>query len=159
MNPNSAAEPGLVYDNPRSAYLELLCSLGYNQTEIIAFSGKGYSCPEAPASVSDFNYPSLTVSNLSTEAVVKRTVTNVGNPTSTYTVWVESPPGIETIISPSVLTFSALGEAKSFNVTLKKSENLKPTDAEYAFGSFTWSDGFYNVRSPLVVGLEVQTIP
>lgn len=148
LNPNSAAEPGLVYDNQPVDYLKFLCILGYTTSDLNAISGKNYSCPSDTSTVSDFNYPTLTVSQLVANATVKRTVTNVGMASSTYTVTIVSPQGITTRISPSVLQFSALGQKKSFTVTLTK---VTSTQGQYSFGAYTWSDATHFVRSPIAI--------
>ncbi|GMY30182.1 putative Cucumisin [Fagus crenata] len=44
------------------------------------------------------------------------TVTNVGSPNSTYTLSMYMPTSIAVTVEPSVLSFSALGEKKSFTV-------------------------------------------
>lgn len=153
LNPNNAAEPGLVYDNEAADYFHLLCSLGYSEANIRAISGRKYDCPkDSNDTASDFNYPSLTVSSLVESRTIKRTVTNVGNASSSYTVSVDSPPGIRTDISPPTLVFSAVGQKWTFYVTLTK---VASTKGAYSFGSYTWSDGTHSVRSPLVVKTSV----
>ncbi|KAL3695422.1 hypothetical protein R1sor_009498 [Riccia sorocarpa] len=147
VNPNRASDPGLVYDNAYADYFTFFCALGYTKNNIKAISGDSFTCPQAKPKVVDLNYPSLTVSNLAQSQTAKRTVTNVGTASSTYTVSISKPAGVDVEISPSTLSFSALGEKKSFTVTIKKVSATRG----YAFGSYTWSDGTYSVRSPITV--------
>ncbi|CAM6084152.1 unnamed protein product [Calypogeia fissa] len=148
LNPNSAAEPGLVYDNRPVENIKFLCSLNYTQDEIAVISGYNVTCPKMPTPVTDYNYPSLAVSQLVSTVKVKRTVTNVGSAYGTYTVTIVSPPGIKVTISPSVLKFTALGQKKTFYVTLTE---VMSTNGGYSFGSYTWYDGTHSVRSPMAV--------
>jgi hypothetical protein len=148
VQPNRAADPGLIYDLTVDDYLNFLCSRGYNQTLIKVFSGKPYLCPKS-FSVADFNYPSIAVPNLGTSPVtVTRTVTNVGSPNTSYQVRVSEPAGVSVSVTPTKLTFKAAGEKQTFKVTLKpKGQGVN----EYVFGFLIWSDGKHYVRSPVAV--------
>ncbi|XP_019158641.1 PREDICTED: subtilisin-like protease SBT5.3 [Ipomoea nil] len=147
INPNRAADPGLVYDLKLTDYVNFICSQGYNQTEIMAILGTPYKCPDH-ISLSTFNYPSIAVPHLKGTATVTRTLKNVGSP-ATYTASVRSPVGFSVTVNPKILRFEKVGEEQSFKVTLKaKRENAT---ADYAFGVLTWSDKKHRVRSPIVV--------
>ncbi|XP_031284041.1 subtilisin-like protease SBT5.3 isoform X1 [Pistacia vera] len=148
VQPNGAMDPGLVYDLTVKDYLDFLCALGYNKTQISSFSGKTYKCSKS-ISLTNLNYPSITVPNLSGSITVKRTVKNVGSP-GTYRVRVKKPAGISVSVEPKSLEFSKVGEEKSFNVSLeiKKAKAAK----NYVFGELIWSDDKqHQVRSPIVV--------
>ena len=148
MQPNRAADPGLIYDLTVDDYLNFLCSRGYNQTSIKVFSGKPYLCPKS-FNVADFNYPSIAVTNIGTSPVtVTRTVTNVGSPNTSYQVRVREPAGVSVSVTPTKLAFKAAGEKQTFKVTLKpKGQGVN----EYVFGFLVWSDGKHYVRSPIAV--------
>lgn len=147
MNPNSAADPGLVYDLTVIDYLNFLCAHGYNATLLQAFSDGPYTCPNQ-ASFADFNYPSITVPNLNGPITITRRVKNVGAP-GTYKASVRAPANVSVLVEPSGLTFAKIGEEKTFKVTFKPVVSGLPKD--YVFGQLTWSDGRHKVRSPLVV--------
>ncbi|KAL3848678.1 hypothetical protein ACJIZ3_010560 [Penstemon smallii] len=147
VQPNRAMDPGLVYDLGANDYLNFLCALGYNQTQIELFSDGPYSCPK-PINLIDVNYPSITVPYLKGSVTVSRVVKNVGSP-GTYKVLVRSPRGISVQVEPSVLKFVRIGEEKTFRVTLKVRKFSAAGD--YVFGQLTWSDGKHYVRSPIVV--------
>ncbi|KAL7129246.1 hypothetical protein ABFS83_13G052500 [Erythranthe nasuta] len=148
IQPNRAMDPGLVYDLSADDYLNFLCALGYNATQIQQFSKKSqtYKCRD-PISLIDFNYPSITVPSLKGTVTVSRKVKNVGSP-GTYKARVRSPRGISIRVEPDSLKFEKEGEEKGFRVTLKAK---KSGVRDYVFGQLTWSDGKHYVRSPIVV--------
>ncbi|KAF8390410.1 hypothetical protein HHK36_024936 [Tetracentron sinense] len=147
VQPQRAMDPGLVYDLTVNDYLNFLCATDYNETQITPFSEKSYTCPKS-FSLLDFNYPSITVPNLSGTATVTRTVKNVGGP-GTYIVDVREPKGISVTVEPQILKFEKTGEEKTYKVTLKGKRSGVARD--YVFGKLMWSDGMHYVKSPIVV--------
>ncbi|XAR66631.1 Tripeptidyl-peptidase II [Bertholletia excelsa] len=141
--PAKAADPGLVYDVTHEDYLLYLCASGYAVDP-------SFTCPKNPTSQSNLNYPSLAISNLQNATTVKRTVTNVGPSESVYRGMVEAPTGFSVDISPELLSFNSTGETKDFFITIKVG-GVGPPTGQYAFGSYTWSDGIHVVRSPIAV--------
>jgi hypothetical protein len=148
-----ATEPGLVYDASEADYIDFLCKQGYNTTTLKFITGLNSSfCNNTkPGRAWDLNYPSFSVAvedGQPIKAVFTRTVTNVGLPNSTYTVTGYMPAPVTVIIEPSVLTFSAIGEKKSFTVKV-----FGPNIAQQPImsGAIVWSNGVYAVRSPIVV--------
>lgn len=100
-------------------------------------------------SISNMNYPSIAISGLTANAIktVSRTVTNVGDQESTYSCAVEAPASLDVQVVPNKLQFTKNVSKLSFQVTFKVAANLK----EDLFGSITWSNEKYKVRSPFVV--------
>ncbi|PIA27387.1 hypothetical protein AQUCO_07800019v1 [Aquilegia coerulea] len=145
--PNRAADPGLVYDLNTNDYIDLFCALGYNETQISLFTRKNHKCSKS-ASLLDFNYPSITVYNLTGSATLRRTLKNVGAP-GTYHVSVHEPNGISVSVEPKILDFKKIGEEKTFKVTVKA--NGPHAARDYVFGKLSWFDGKHHVRSPIVV--------
>lgn len=148
VHPNEAMDPGLVYDMMPTDYLNFLCTLGYNSTQIANFSMTPYKCPRNPPNILDLNYPSITVPSLSGRVTVTRKLKNVGLP-GTYTVHVKPPAGIAVMVKPASLKFGQKGEEMAFKVTLEARRSASA--GQYSFGKLTWSDGVHHVRSPLVV--------
>ncbi|KAJ1390356.1 Peptidase S8/S53 domain [Sesbania bispinosa] len=147
IQPELAMDPGLVYDLNAVDYLNFLCGHGYNHTQMRMFSRKPHTCSKS-YNMLDFNYPSITVPNLGKHSVkVTRTVTNVGSP-GTYHVHVKAPDGVSVMVEPRSLSFSKVGEKKTFKVILKGS---KGASSGYVFGYLWWSDGRHRIKSPLVV--------
>ncbi|XP_075477728.1 subtilisin-like protease SBT5.3 isoform X1 [Primulina tabacum] len=147
VNPNRAMDPGLVYDLGLSDYLNFMCALGYNKTQLRLFSDKPYTCSNS-TNITNLNYPSITVPKLNGSVTVTRRVKNVGSP-ATYKARIRSPPGISVQVKPDILTFETLGEEKNFQVVLKAKE--ASVSGNYVFGQLIWSDGKHYVRSPIVV--------
>lgn len=158
INPLQATEPGLVYDASEVDYIDFLCKQGYNTTTLKFITGDNSSfCNSTtPERAWDLNYPSFSVAvedGQPIKAVFTRTVTNVGltngpNSTYTYTVTGYMPAPVTVTIEPSVLSFSAIGEKKSFTVKV-----FGPNIAQQPImsGTIVWSNGVYAVRSPVVV--------
>lgn len=131
--PNSAADPGLVYDAGFSDYVRFLRGQGL-------LSGAGIKA-------FNLNLPSISVGKLAGIETVTRTVRNVSSSTSSYTVSVSAPAGVSVQVSPSSFDI-APGATKTYTVTLASQDSAVMN--RYTFGSLTWSDGSHQVRSPLV---------
>ncbi|CAK7328295.1 unnamed protein product [Dovyalis caffra] len=91
--PSRAMEPGLVYDLTTKDYVNFLCFIGYNSIEVSLFIGEQYACQSHNNSLLDFNYPSITVPDISGKITLSRTLKNVGTP-SLYRVHIDAPKGI-----------------------------------------------------------------
>lgn len=147
VHPNRAMDPGLIYDLSANDYLNFLCALGYNSSQIATFS-RPYKCPETPIKIENLNYPSISVPNLSGKLEITRRVNNVGT-IGTYTVRVQQPRGFSVCVEPEMLEFGGLGEVKEYKVILEAQKGA--VKGQYAFGSLVWSDGRHHVRSPIAV--------
>ncbi|KAJ9690058.1 hypothetical protein PVL29_012627 [Vitis rotundifolia] len=148
LSPNRAMDPGLVYDLTITDYLNFLCSIGYNATQLSTFVDKKYECPSKPTRPWDLNYPSITVPSLSGKVTVTRALKNVGTP-ATYTVRIKAPSGISVKVEPKRLRFEKINEEKMFKVTIEAKRD--DGGGEYVFGRLIWSDGKHFVGSPIVV--------
>lgn len=150
LRPVHALDPGLVYDASYTDYLTYLCT-----ATGIKFD-PSFNCPAHPISPTNLNHPSIAIPNLNGTLTVERTVTNVGTGRSMYSVTITPPLGVSVEISPKTLTFSHVGEKKSFEVTLKAksgNEGVEEKKGEYVFGSYEWRDGMHVVRSPMAVSI------
>ncbi|KAM0935302.1 putative cucumisin [Dioscorea sansibarensis] len=158
VNPTKANVPGFVYDLDPASYIPYLCGLGYTDAEVTVVARRSVTCADVTSiSGSELNYPSfmtfLTASNSYT-MTVNRTVTNVGDAESTYTVKVVEPSGASVTVTPETITFSSENEQTQYSVTF--SNNVGGTGtATYSQGSLTWasSDGKTTVRSPIMVAV------
>lgn len=152
MNPNSAADPGLVYDMNTENYVHYLCAMGYNNSDIFQLTEHPVVCPSKQPSILDVNLPSITIPNLKKPTILTRTVTNVGPVNSKYKASVEFASGINVAVRPETLIFSSRTKAISFSVMISSAHNV---NAGYYFGSLKWTDGVHVVRSPISVRTEV----
>jgi hypothetical protein len=145
VNPTAAMNPGLVFDSTPAEWLAFVCGTGQIPTANCTAAGV------TPINPTDLNAASIAVSRAteSTPYVVTRRVTNVGNGPATYNATVTPITGFTAVVSPSTLSI-AVGETKSFTVTLTRTGAAAPFDVDQT-GALTWSDGTHNVRVPIVV--------
>nr|GEW58073.1 subtilisin-like protease SBT3.18 [Tanacetum cinerariifolium] len=160
LNPVKAMDPGLIYDMKPNDYILVLCNNGYTKDQIERIitptPGTTINCPKEHKTNTNLNYPSITVSSLTSTITIKRTVRNVG-PTQTaiYIASIVSPHGVEVTVWPRILFFSYFSDVNDYYVTLKPQ---KVSQGRYDYGEIVWSDGFHTVRSPLVVCVDTATI-
>ena len=138
VQPNSAVDPGLVYDAGYIDWLGFLCGTGQLTAEF---------CPDVEIDPSDLNQASIAIGALAGSQTITRTVTNVGT-SGSYTAQVEAPAGVDVTVEPATLDL-APGQSGSFTVTFTTVDGA--TLDEYTEGSLTWVSGDYSVRSPIVV--------
>ncbi|KAL5981526.1 hypothetical protein ACLOJK_015588 [Asimina triloba] len=151
--PNSAADPGLIYDLTIKDYFNFFCGIGYNETQIAKFTNQTYKC-DPNSSLLNFNCPSITIPDLGSGPItVSRRVKNVGSP-STYSAKVIPPLGVDVSVQPTSMKFEKMDEEKTFEVSLKGKGGIMA--GEYVFGKLIWSDGIHQVSSPIVVGAAVK---
>ncbi|HYE66314.1 MAG TPA: S8 family serine peptidase [Pyrinomonadaceae bacterium] len=137
VQPNAAANPGLVYDSGFNDWVKFLC-------------GTGQLTGCAPSNIvdpSDLNLASIAIGDLAGVQTVRRTVKNVGGSAATYTATVSGLPGINVVVSPSSFTIPA-GGTQTYTVTFTRTTAAFNA---YQSGFLTWSDGTHNVRSPVVI--------
>lgn len=150
INPVKAIDPGLVYDAEPIDYVKFLCGQGYNTSLLQIITGDNSSCSQAiNGTVWDLNYPSFALSTSPSEVISRvfnRVVTNVGSPTSTYKATVTSTQGLKIQVTPSILSFTAVGQKQSFALTIEGT-----IDSSIVSASLRWDDGIYQVRSPITV--------
>ncbi|XP_035539056.1 cucumisin-like isoform X2 [Juglans regia] len=153
INPIKAPYPGLIYDINPLDYIKFLCREGYTTELLQIITGDHINdrcSEESNGTVFDLNYPTFALPTSSSKFirhVFYRTVTNVGSPMSSYKAVVTSPhDGLQIKVKPSVLAFKKLGQELSFELTIKGRIKKRIASA-----SVIWSDGKFQVRSPIVV--------
>ncbi len=144
VQPNKAADPGLVYDSSWNDWLAFLCGTtsAVNPAACTALKAAGLS-----TDASDMNVASIAIGDLAGVQTVKRRVTNVGSAAATYTSSVTGMAGITTTVTPSSLTLNP-GQTGTFEVRFTRTTASLNA---YTGGQLTWSDGTHSVRSPIVV--------
>lgn len=143
--PNSAVDPGLVYDSNQDDWLAFLCGAthGIEQQSCDDLEADGHSLDP-----SDLNLASISIGRVNgTEQTVTRAVTNVSATSSTYRAEVTGLEGLTVTVAPSTLTLQP-GERAEFEVTFTVPEDVQ---SGALAGQLTWSDGSHSARSPIVV--------
>ncbi|KAK7355304.1 hypothetical protein VNO80_14558 [Phaseolus coccineus] len=151
INPMKALNPGLVYDANETDYVNFLCGQGYDIKKLRTITNDHSSCTQPKnGMVWDLNLPSFALSMntaIPFSRTFHRTVTNVGANTSTYKARIIVPPSLLKFkVEPDVISFSSVGEKKSFTLVIEGILN-----AEIVSSSLIWDDGTFQVRSPIVV--------
>ncbi|MBP8947879.1 MAG: S8 family serine peptidase [Candidatus Promineofilum sp.] len=143
VRPNSAMDPGLVFDSNANDWLAFLCgtTTAVGASTCAALSGAGYSLDP-----SDMNVASIAIGDLPGSQTVKRTVTNVSN-RATYHVSVSGLSGINVTVTPSTFT---LAKNASQTIEITFSNASAPLNA-YVGGQITWSNAKHDVRVPVVI--------
>ncbi|EHA8589891.1 subtilisin-like protease SBT1.7 [Cocos nucifera] len=155
INPVAANDPGLIYDLQYYDYVHYLCGLGYSDSQVSAIvRGRVYCSQVRQIRPEDLNYPSIMVhlgTSSSSTTTVSRTVTNVGDADSVYTIEVEEPEGVRVDVTPATLQFSQVDEKQSFDVTFSHKGSQQRSAGEILEGQLKWVSGKYLVRSPIAV--------
>ena len=134
VDPNSAADPGLVYDAGWDDWLNFLFEA---------------------IDPSDLNLASMAIGILPGSKTITRTVTNVSDASETYT-FSASVPGVDVSASPSSFSI-APGASQSYDVTFTTTS--APFNV-YATGFVTWTGSMgHVVRSPVAVRPTALTSP
>jgi subtilisin family serine protease len=143
IQPNSATNPGLVYDagfNDWRAFLKSqgLCNFCFGTS------------PAAVIDPSDYNSASIAIGDLAGVQTITRTVTNVGGSAATYNVSTTGLTGINVTVVPGTLNLAS-GASASYQVTFTRTS--APLGS-YVGGQLTWTQTGANphvVRSPMVI--------
>lgn len=138
VDPNSAADPGLVYDHGFVDWLGFLCGTGQLQASY---------CPALGFDPSDLNVPSIAIGTLLGTQTVTRTVTNVSDDVETYE-FSHNMDGIDVDANPSTFTV-APGQSQTYELTF--TVTTAPANT-YATGFVWWTGSAgHVVRSPVAV--------
>ena len=137
VNPNGAADPGLVYPTTATEYRQYMVGLG------VHFAPPNDTL--TPISGSELNQASIAIGSLPGIQTVSRHVRNVGS-AATYTAsW--NVPGFDVTVTPSTLTL-APNAVGTFTVTFSRTT---AAFGAWAKGSLTWTGGGHTVRSPITL--------
>lgn len=143
--PNSANDPGLVYEITDDEYDAFSCGvaspgIGQARCDELTVAGMSFAA-------TDLNLPSITVSRLTGQRTVTRRVTNVTENSESYTAEIVAPAGVSVQVAPTSLTL-APGQSASYDATLTYQSG--PQDI-FRFGSLTWVSNDHSVRGVLAV--------
>ncbi|CAI6003899.1 unnamed protein product [Closterium sp. NIES-64] len=139
--PPAMLDPGLTYDARDRDYQNFLAGQDLNRAKK-EFPGVALS----PLAVRNLNLPTITLPRLQGSLQVTRTVTNVGQSRSTYSVSGKAPQGVKVTVSTKSLTL-APGEKATYTLTF----TVDTPSNDFKYGFIVWSDDQgHSVRSPLV---------
>ncbi|MDO6713315.1 S8 family serine peptidase [Aliiglaciecola sp. 2_MG-2023] len=161
VDPNSAVDPGLVYDANFNDYYAFLCGQGEQAfVESDYFPGACAALEVAgfPTDASDLNLASIAIEQLADTQTITRYVTNVSDSDS-YVATVNAPEGVDvtvsvydfatgTIVDSDTMSFNDIGLG-IYQLTFTKNDSA--VEDEWVFGDITWSDGSHDVRSPIAI--------
>ncbi len=140
--PNTAIDPGLLYDTAIDEYDAYLC----NQDIARISAQECAALTLAGLEAKDINLPSVAITELVVNEQVTRTVRNPG-PAANFSVEIDAPPELQVVVSPDSMLVGADSTA-SFTVSF--TTDNAPLD-EWLFGSYTWVSDNHRVRSPFAV--------
>ncbi|CAI9780212.1 unnamed protein product [Fraxinus pennsylvanica] len=155
VNPSKANDPGLVYDIQPKDYIPYLCGLNYTNRQVGTFLQRRVNCSiESSIPDGQLNYPAfvITFTVLSNSQTYTRTITNVGESKSSYTVKIFRPPGVDVRVEPTTLNFSELYQKMIYRVTFKRLASSRNNTVVQ--GYLIWNSDKHAVRSPIAVILS-----
>ncbi|KAE8658938.1 putative Subtilisin-like serine protease 2 [Hibiscus syriacus] len=153
INPNKAVDPGLIYDMDTQDYIDFLCGLGYNDTEMRAVLRRNqWNCTQ---NKTDLNYPSFVAvfkeePNSPRVKNFSRVVTNVGDDQSVFQAVIGNSTWLRVIVELNTLTFTTKYQTQSFVVSVEIDGNAPP---EPTYGYLKWIDQRNRIVSSPIVAL------
>jgi subtilisin family serine protease len=170
--PNSAVNPGLVYDAGTNDYYAFLCGAGdadFVEADFFVGACGALEGANYPLDPSGLNLASIAIESLAETQTIRRYVNNVSDSVA-FTATVEAPAGVDVVVSVLDWNTGTIVESNTMGFNeggvglyeLTFSKNDSAVLDEWVFGSITWSDGAHNVRSPIVLkptSPPVMTVP
>ncbi|PON57461.1 Subtilase [Parasponia andersonii] len=152
VNPSKANNPGLIYDLSPEDYIPYLCGLNYTDAQVSIITDKPANCSgvqgiQAP----ELNYPTFSLVLGSEPQSYKRTVTNVGEANSIYTVTVSEPEGTKVSVEPSKLSFTEVNQNANYTITVSPVGRPKTSAEGLTQGYLKWDSDKHSVRSQISI--------
>ncbi|KAL7111569.1 hypothetical protein ACP275_05G097100 [Erythranthe tilingii] len=154
VNVLKATDPGLVYDMGPQDYVPYLCGLNYTDQQVAVIVNRVVRCAEISSiPEAELNYPSFSVVIGNTSTTYNRTVTNVGEANSIYTVRAALPL-VDVRVEPTTLQFSAINQTLTYQTTFTRASGNTTIVNVIVQGFLTWTSARHTVRSPIVGFVE-----
>ncbi|XP_062075891.1 subtilisin-like protease 3 [Humulus lupulus] len=152
VNPSKANNPGLIYDIAPEDYIPYLCGLNYTDEQVSVITQQSVKCSQV-TSIPDYelNYPTFSVILGSDPLKITRTVTNVGGPTSTYTIDYVEPAGTKLGFDSGTLSFTEVNQKINYTITIFPVDRPGSTAKGFSQGYLRWVSDKYSVRSQISV--------
>ncbi|KAK1353290.1 subtilisin-like protease SBT1.2 [Heracleum sosnowskyi] len=158
VNPAKAISPGLIYDISPDDYVTHLCTLKYTISDIFTITHRNVSCKDILQKNRDFslNYPSISVvfKPGMRSKMIKKRLTNVGSPNSTYSLEVKPPNGIKVRVRPQRLTFKHINQSLSYKIWFISRNRTALEKLSHSQGYLSWvnsQDIYQRIRSPISI--------
>ncbi|MCD7466882.1 hypothetical protein HAX54_003961 [Datura stramonium] len=152
VNPSKASDPGLIYDIKVEKYIQYLCGLGYKDKDIEILAQQTIKCSlQSSISEAELNYPSFSIILGPETQNYTRTVTNVGDASSTYTVNITQIQGVDVVVEPATLVFTQVNQQAIYSVSFTQTGEITN---RFVQGAISWISNKYVVRIPISVKLE-----
>ncbi|CAA0842581.1 Subtilisin-like protease SBT1.2 [Striga hermonthica] len=157
VNPNKAVDPGLVYDIAMDDYVSFLCGLGYTESQVMMITQVPANCSSTIPQW-QLNYPTFSILPSIRKTFFYRTVTNVGEASSCYSVSIVKPQGVTIRVRPSKMCFTSLKQKATYQVTFQLSKNTTSwgKSGSVSHGYLIWNSGEYSVRSVIAATFTGQ---
>jgi hypothetical protein len=135
LNPSRARDPGLVYDAREADYVRMLCTEGYNSTQLRAVTASPVPTPRPAAAAGRGVAASLNYPTMAHHTKPGKNFT-VGFPRAGLRVHRQGL--IRVTVVPKRLVFSRLLQRLSFTVTVS---SALPAANESVSAAVVWPDG------------------
>nr|GMD97208.1 subtilisin-like protease SBT1.7 [Ipomoea batatas] len=154
VNPARANNPGLVYDIHPDDYIPYLCGLNYTDREMGQILQYKFKCSEVSSiPEAQLNYPSFSIKLGTASQTYTRTVKNVGEANSSYSVRIENVQGVDIVVEPETLVFTETNQETTYKVRFSRSSG-EIYNVPFVQGAISWVSANNFVRSPVVVMFE-----
>ncbi len=140
VTPRRFFDPGLVFDSDFDDWTAYLAGQGVTYAD-------GTPISDVKRKASNTNTPSIALNDFAGRESVVRTVTNVDDTASTYTVRKRGLKGVKVTASPSSFTI-APGATQRVRLSFART---KAAMGKYTTGNIVLADGSHRVRIPAVV--------
>lgn len=162
VQPQMAYDPGLVYDIQISDYINFLCTLNYNQSELMSIVRGPISCSKVEGGPGALNYPSFSLvfdgkkKGSDGVRVLNRTLMSVVELPENFSVRVVNsrPDKVAITVKPERLVFNKMYEKQSYSVEFRSlntstGNGTSSGDANRGFGYVIWESDYHIVKSPV----------
>ncbi|KAG1362596.1 subtilisin-like protease SBT1.2 [Cocos nucifera] len=152
INPSVAADPGLIYDIDESEYIAYLCGTGFSNAQVTIIARRPINCfTHFQMTAEQLNYPSISLTlGAGGTKIINRTVTNVGEANSVYSVQINEPSGAAVDVSANQLSFSYVGEKLSYRIRFR-ARSPTPAPGSVTQGQLSWVSNEHVVTSPISI--------
>ncbi|XP_062075890.1 subtilisin-like protease 3 [Humulus lupulus] len=153
VNPSKANNPGLIYNIEPEDYIPYLCRLNYTDDQVSVITQETVKCSAVKSiGEAELNYPSFSIILGSETQSYNRTVTNVGEANSIYTLEVFPPEGTGVGVKPNKIMFNEVYQKVVYTINIFSISGGARTNRKgFSQGYLRWVSDKYSVRSQISV--------